>query len=148
MLNDSVNTTKEGLKELKEFYESIIPPKFLRNISIGMMSFIFGMISIIKTISALVAEIEAQTLIEQLQVLLPTTLITPLFGFYLGLLIVVPLEVVLILVVFLPILIGVGKSIKYSNEFFGTMEEKETEKIKNMLIDLSSSGQQILDSIP
>ena len=147
VLNDSVNTTKEDLKELKEFHESIIPPKFLRNISLGVMSFILGMISIIKTITVLVLEIEAQTLIDQLQVLLPTPLITPLFEVDWGLLIMIPLEAVLILVV-LPILKGVRESIMYSNEFFGTMEEKETEEIKEMLIGSSSFGVKILGGIP
>jgi hypothetical protein len=150
-LNGSVNTLEVGLREIREFYESVLPSKFLRNISLGMMSSILGAISIIKTITAQIAGIEAQTLINHLQVLLPKTLITPLFELpwtvLITVLILIPLELVFFLV-FFPIFNGIGRSIRYSNKFFGEIEEDETKKIEKMLSHLSSSGREILDRIP
>lgn len=144
-LSNSVVTPEAGLKKLKEFQGSILPPKFLRNLSLGSMSVILGMISIIKTITAQVGWIESQALINQLQVFLPKTLIPPLFEH--GLLILLPIEFFLVLVI-APIMIGIRKSVWYTDKIFGKMEEKETEKIKEMLSRLSSSGSEILKRIP
>ena len=144
-LSNSVNTPQAGLKKLKEFHEGILPPKFLRNLSLSGISVILGTVSIIKTITAQVGGIESQALINQLQVILPKTLITPLFEY--GLWIILPLEVLFVLVI-VPIIIGIQESIRYSNKIFGKKEEEGTKKIEEMLSRLSSSRSKILKRIP
>lgn len=150
-LSNSVITPEAGLKMLKEFHESIRPPKFLRNISLSGISVILGIISIIKTITAQVGGEKSQTLINLLQVLLPKTLITPPFErglLILIILIILSIEFLFILLVIAPITIGIKKSVRYSNDIFGEMEKEEMKKIEEMLSYLSSSRSKIFKRIP